>query len=286
MLVCSERRLQALEVLDGDGQLGVAQAARWLEARHGLGEVDPQTALSIGGEGEAAVGDREARRAAGLEERVWPRDLGAGDVGERRLQAPRPEARDEPVFIDFNPRPLGRDAEWQRRRSIPRRPEEKKTLGGYVQSGPKSGGRETIGFSRSASRARAAMPLGVRPQCSMQASPVPEIPNSSPMPTAKIGTGWRSAATSRTASARPPTTRCSSAVTATPVFEIDSRIASEWIGLMIETLSTSASTPSSRSSDSAASSARQTMWPVAIREMSLPSRSTSTPSPSDSGICS
>ena len=55
---------------------------------------------------------------------------------------------------------------------------------------------------------------------------------------------------------------------------------------MIETFRTSASTPSSRSSDSAASSARQTMWPVATIVMSLPSRRTSTPSPSVSGISS
>ena len=46
---------------------------------------------------------------------------------------------------------------------------------------------------------------------------------------------------------------------------------------MIATFRTSASTPSSRSSDSAASSARQTMWPVATIVMSLPSRTTSTP---------
>ena len=58
------------------------------------------------------------------------------------------------------------------------------------------------------------------------------------------------------------------------------------IGLMIETLTTSASMPSSRSSDSAASRARQTMWPHAMSEMSLPSRSTSTPSPRLSGISS
>ena len=81
--------------------------------------------------------------------------------------------------------------------------------------------------------------------------------------------------------------RCSSAVTATPVLASDSRIVSVAIGLMIETFSTSASTPSSRSSDSAASIARQTMWPAGDQiEMSLPSRSTSTPSPRVSGISS
>ena len=63
-----------------------------------------------------------------------------------------------------------------------------------VHWGPNSGGRETIGFRTSASRARSAIPRAVRPKCSMQASPVPEMPNSSPIPTAKIGTGCCSAA--------------------------------------------------------------------------------------------
>ena len=80
--------------------------------------------------------------------------------------------------------------------------------------------------------------------------------------------------------------RCSSAVTATPVLASESTIVSVSIGLTIETLRTSASTPSSRSSASAASSARQTMCPQAMIEMSLPSRRTSTPSPSVSGISS
>ena len=59
----------------------------------------------------------------------------------------------------------------------------------------------------------------------------------------------------RIASPRPPATRCSSAVTARPVLASEVSTLSESSGLMIETLTTSASTPSSRASVSAASSA-------------------------------
>ncbi len=103
------------------------------------------------------------------------------------------------------------------------------------------------------------MPAAVRPKRSITASPLPDMPNVSPTPTARIGTGYCSAATERTASARPPAVRCSSAVTARPVRASEFRTASESSGLMIATFSTSASMPSSRCRSSAASSARQTM---------------------------
>ncbi len=138
--------------------------------------------------------------------------------------------------------------------------------GAQVHSGPNSGGRETIGFRTSASRARSAIPRAVRPKCSMQASPVPETPNSSPIPTAKIGhrvllggdlaDGVGEAADDAVLLGGDGDAGLRRATRGS---------AAEAIGLMIETLTTSASTPSSRSSDSAASSARQTMWPVAIR---------------------